>query len=251
MAAPLEAVDRVLHPSHTHKRLTAIAGMVSHPARNFIPVSPAIEIRMIFDHMNHPRVMKPRPALRTTMTEAVRKAETIVMIAVIVAKAATDMTTNEDVGVGATEGAIPDEKGVANRDVTEVVTVDVARDETVVANRGVMVVTNRGVMVVANRGVTEVVTVDVARDEILAAPAIPIQILATEMSAVTDVKTATIDVLVIIGKIGLTEAVEMTAAADVAEAAKRRIGRREESVFTRINRHTCRNMILERPNSMA
>ena len=215
MAAPLEAVDRVLHPSHTHKRLTAIAGMVSHPARNFIPVSPAIEIRMIFDHMNHPRVMKPRPALRTTMTEAVRKAETIVMIAVIVAKAATDMTTNEDVGVGATEGAIPDEKGVANRDVTEVV------------------------------------TVDVARDEILAAPAIPIQILATEMSAVTDVKTATIDVLVIIGKIGLTEAVEMTDAADVAEAAKRRIGRREESVFTRINRHTCRNMILERPNSMA
>ena len=141
--------------------------------------------------------------------------------------------------MGATEGAIPDEKGVANRDVMA----DVSRDETVVANRGVMVV--------ANRDMTEVVTVDVAQDEILAAPAIPIPILATEMSVVTDVKTATIDVLAITGKIGLTAAVEMTDAVDAAEAAKRRIGRREESVFTRINRHTCRNMILERPNSMA
>lgn len=235
MAAPLEAVIRVLLPLHDHKRMTAITGMESHLARNFIPISLGIGIRMILGHMNHPVMMKPCPATRTTTTEVVREAETTVMIAAIGAKAATNMTTNEDVVVdailGATEGAIPEEKVVANLDGVA----DVSQDE----------------IVVANLGVTEDVIVDVARDEILATLAIPVQILATEMSAVTDVKTATVDVPAIIGKIGLTAAVEMTDAADAAEAATRRIGRRDESVFTRINRHTCRNMILERPNSMA
>ena len=235
MAAPLGAVIRVQLPLHAHKRMTVIAGMESHLAMNFIPVSLAIGIRMIVGHMNHPVMMKPRPATKTTTTEVVREAETTVMIAAIGAKTATDMTTNEDVVVdailGATEGAIPEEKVVANLDGVA----DVSQDE----------------IVVANLGVTEVVIVDVARDEILAAPANPVQILAIEMSAVTDVKTATVDVPAIIGKIGLTAAVEMTDAADAAEAATRRIERREESVFTRINRHTCRNMILERPNSMA
>ncbi len=119
----------------------------------------------------------------------------------------------------------------------------------------------QGVTVVEIPGATEVVTRDetpgatkvVTRDEIPGAmevvyPAVPAQNLAIEVIVA---RNATVDAPMITEKIVMEAEIETTGEAAEAEAATRKIGRREESVFTRTSQLTCRSMILERPNSTA